>query len=110
MSEESKLGRVSVDEHGFSLESQVGASVSMLWSEIVAVSVLKLDMMEGIGIVTLIAFEYESGHTIEVDVSCHGFQQLLTAAQEQLPGLGDDVRDRILSASIHDPPLVLWMR
>ena len=96
------------DERGVWREDRPGSPFGILWDEIYRLSGGKLDGQDEI--YTILALDWEYGEYLELNDRWEGFDQVVQALTERLPGIDPDWFDTIEALRADDEARVIWQR
>jgi hypothetical protein len=100
--------RLFADDRGVWREDKPGQPSGITWDEVYCVSGHKLDGVTEV--YTCVVLDWEYGEFVELYDQWPGFEQVVAAITERLPGIAPDWFAQVLALGTSDPPLQVWHR
>jgi hypothetical protein len=100
--------RLYADERGVWREQTPGHPSGIEWNEVYRVSGHKLDGVTEV--YTCVVLDFEYGEFIEFYEPWPGFNQVVAAITQRLPGIDLDWFQKVTQLGVADPPIDVWRR
>ena len=100
--------RVFADARGVWRESTPGLTSGIKWEEVYKIGGHKLDGVTEV--YTCVVLDFEFGEFIELYDCWPGFEQVITAITDRMPGLDRNWFEAVDRLSAADPPIEIWRR
>lgn len=100
--------RLFADERGVWREQTPGRPSGIEWNEVYRVSGHKIDGVTEV--YTCVVLDFEYGEFIEFYEQWPGFNQVIAAITQRLPGIDPDWFQKITYLGVADPPIDVWRR
>jgi hypothetical protein len=105
----STLPRLFADERGVWIEKTPGSSCGIQWNEVFSVSGHKLDGITEI-YSSCVELDFEFGEYIQFYQDWPGFEQVIVAISQRLPGIATNWFQQIEQLGVGDAPVEVWRR
>jgi hypothetical protein len=100
--------RLFADDRGVWQEDKPGQLSGIAWDEVYCVSGHKLDRVTEV--YTCVVMDWEYGEFVELYYDCPGFEQVVGAITERLPGIAPNWFEQVEALGTGDPPVEVWRR